>query len=661
MTDPPHRIGSIDMSTDTGRTFDRIDGSFTGFYAERVFPEGERPVDPLRSPRVIINFRVTFGKGSDDDDDIETLRQYANSQTPIWVDYSERYTEAQYFGYILAIKPTLAKLNIRSFNISFIEIAAWGRTYVNKIDDFILHSMDSDDDWTAAADGGSVALSTVTSGMKEGKGFQRMDGTSATGFVTLTNDLPYKFDLRRYQGFSFWLKTNSLTNFTNSIINIGLDASHYYTGTIGTVPGRVNAWHQISIERDAMTVGAGSPTWYDVDWVQLKFTLGGSYSDNIDVDSLKVMGVGQDVYLYDLDYGSLGTIGYQKKEVSDILSPLWGRYNWILSRSGSNWAQELYMVNEKRKHLPVTIHDCDEASNWTVSGGTGAAVAASTTRFINGTASMKGTTSSLAEAGTFYMQYNPTTTFDITNEELILLGFLHKSSDDPTDFDYKIRLTDTGGSYNEYNFEPERMDKWDYIVLPIDKADTTSGTLTKNSIDHIRMYLTNNSGLTKDVEIYVDDIALDYGNWAFLEIQTPNDPRAFVTQCWTGSAYEDASIVDVGALIEALSTDATATKLEVLSDKLAHDIFGSNLHFTIGYAKEQGDIHQNAPSTYGDGATDYVTPYTSYVSGCEKRVLIGFKLPAGTKSYKDSSYQAINKMRLKMNMTYEDEVTTLIT
>jgi hypothetical protein len=211
----------------------------------------------------------------------------------------------------------------------------------------------------------SPALSVATSGQRPGlAGCTQLAVSAITSYGMLVYTLPRAADFTRYHGFTIWLQLSSLTNASSFTLYAMTDMNDYYSKTITILPNRTGAWVQIGCERDIMAA-TGSPAWNNIAMIAVGLNLSGSFTGNVLINDLRSQGVGENVFLYDLNYASLGQEGVGKQGVTDILSPLWSPYGWALDRVNLNWQEQLYLVNEQLKHIPCTINDCESTTGWT--------------------------------------------------------------------------------------------------------------------------------------------------------------------------------------------------------------------------------------------------------------------------------------------------------
>ncbi|HXZ98526.1 MAG TPA: hypothetical protein VED24_04085 [Candidatus Acidoferrum sp.] len=793
------QIGSVTVTAAT------VIRPFAGSFGQGILPGAERLIVPDRAHERRYTIYATFWNGASDLSSMATLDGYVNSQTPIWLDFTDSYGEGQAFGYLASAIPVYEWEDMRMLTYTFLEIPGWGRLAVNSINGYQLSSCDSTGGWNSAVGpemapalatpnwtlgtnwsygtspnslilsgtglysaqpataltivagqtyrvvtrissmtagycyyylGGVLAntfygpgvyvdyvtatttgnlqyvapnvasaftislvsvelapaLSTVTSGQMEGAGCIQLACSAATNQAVLRFVLPQATDFRQYHGFTFDLQLSSLTNVSSVALRVETDLLDYFAGndgTSGTLPVSAGKWVQMGFQRGGGSgsddISTGSPDWSNVTALSIVITFSGSYTGNILIDDLEVVGVGQSVLLCDLNLPNVGMTGYVKNAVQDVLSMLWGNYGWALDRTNKNWSGQLYVVNQGYKHIPTTISTCYPytsggstygAAGWTMGGtASGMGLGPDTTWQAPGVPTpplpdLAGCYSfgwsSMANSQYIYADFSPSQ-LQTNDRDFIMFCFLACQSS-TTGFTLTLRLTDGSGNYSEWDLLSGLAPyKWGRAIAALRNPTRTSGTLNTMSVTDVRVYWKNGSGGTvTSGSIKISDVVMDYGDWAVLEEQLPDDPSgSSIYSRWLPSAWQEFLAINHGTFPGGLDANYISTKLATLDGSLLYNMFvtanSAYKFITVTPAMIPGQLNRlNTSSIYGAGTNDYLRFMASNRRGCVQRALLGFKIPPSTGLDAVTGWGAMNKVFLQLNPYYASEATTVI-
>jgi len=253
----------------------------------------------------------------------------ASLRNPIWIEGTSAAGEpVQLFGRITNLELKERWPNRKLYTFDFKELAAWGRLALCGVPSDQLNACDSLKGWLARVAVGNFAQSLSTSVYAEGTG-----SIKGTATAVANNDVGHIFtlttarDLSQKQGLKFRLRLSSLSNISALRIwcdSIAADFSNYYAKTL-LLPGATGAFYEYGVLKEMFSVGAGSPAWSSITRVMIGI-LGNAtgWAGDLYVDDIWLVGDSHQMKIYDLDYAN----GY-----ADILSPIWARHAWSLTRS----------------------------------------------------------------------------------------------------------------------------------------------------------------------------------------------------------------------------------------------------------------------------------------------------------------------------------------
>jgi hypothetical protein len=368
-----------------------------------------------------------------------------------------------------------------------------------------------------------------------------------------------------------------------------------------------------------------------------------------------IVNSGHEAYIYDLDF---------KHKAKDILSPLWGRYNFSLDRAAKKFVWELILVNEVEETSSFNPQwDDDQVLNafWTAAGwGTGSlaipTLADDTGVVKRGNNSLKiDVGSGTYAAWQIYHDYVPTVDWSPYD----FLSFWWYGQNSGGNLRVWIYTPDAASGY--YWDIREDWLGWRRVVIPLSNPTSywgTPGDLTSVARIGIGSEASENPafGGTR----YLDRGGVDVGNWVKLEVQVPDSLNASINNvklyAWNpvtnayATRFVEANATDIGGGTLAGNylyfLDGT-TQTNILSKPyLGIEVF------------KQGKRGETKYVAVGEAAGNNITYTQTY--GCKYRVGFRIKMPPWTGVDDLTGKFAINKAKLKIEVYYDKEDTTLI-
>jgi len=194
---------------------------------------------------------------------------------------------------------------------------------------------------------------------------------------------------------------------------------------------------------------------------------------------------------------------------------------------------------------------------------------------------------------------------------------------------------------------------WRRVVLPLRKPTTTVGTFDLTNIDEIHIIFTTTGTW------YLDRGGIDVGSWVYLEMQVPDNlqvNKVFPTQgkiqgySWNGTKW-------VGWM-----------SLGDIDPNYMYLLSGDNFGQIYGAPGDQGlaryetvNRGEDAKKLEGWATVNPISTLTaSRTYGCKKRGLVGICMPPWTGVDDLTGKFAINKCKLRIEVFWEDEKTTMV-
>lgn len=320
-------------------------------------------------------------------------------------------------------------------------------------------------------------------------------------------------------------------------------------------------------------------------------------------------------------------------------------FSWSLDKTNKKFSFEFYLVNTLEETSPLVVADDGQAAFWVAQNCT---VSDDTTTVKKGTDSLKIVTS--AQQWGLYHTY--TTLQDWSQYDFLCLWFYGANSGH-TIF-VKIVFVDTGEGNYEIFYFTDNFTGWRRFVLPLRNPDGSGGTVDLTQVKMIK--IGDSTGATT-ATVYLDRLVLDVGQWVEVEAYVPD---VFATVegkvglfAWDGANYNQFAYYGGGGGVYRywIYTTTYSQMLRFLSSHSAYDVFGDTKGFA-GY--EEGYRGETKNRTGGDSDSGSTITYSSYY-GCKKRIGFALKMPPDTLSSDLTGNGAINKVKLKLEVYYDQE------
>jgi len=198
---------------------------------------------------------------------------------------------------------------------------------------------------------------------------------------------------------------------------------------------------------------------------------------------------------------------------------------------------------------------------------------------------------------------------------------------------------------------------WRRVVLPLRKPTTTTGTFDLTNVDEIHILFTATGTW------YLDRGGVDVGSWVQFEVQIPD----VLTRNGTGTSHWNAYLWDGTSYVlmwqwyspdHRMGLNDSRTVLFLSGDD-ASAIYGSNWYGANTYIDGERGETKDEWAGFSSGTRPTTITY-SKTYGCLKRFGFAVKMPPWTGSDDLSGRFAINKTKLKIEVFWENEKTTMI-
>jgi hypothetical protein len=358
-----------------------------------------------------------------------------------------------------------------------------------------------------------------------------------------------------------------------------------------------------------------------------------------------IVNSGHEAYIYDLDF---------KHKAKDILSPLWGRYNFQLDRVNKKFSWELILVNELEETGSFSVKfDDGQTAFWTPFGEDSGTIGIPTLSDV--TSPLKKNNDCLkivvgdgayAKAGIYHAYGGADwSAYDF-------FAFWLYGNNTETTIIVRIHTPD-GLNKAEWEITDDWLG-WRRVVLPLRKPTTTTGTFDLTNVDEIHIIFTTTGTW------HLDRGGVDVGNWVKLEIQVLDNLNASINNvklyAWNpptnayATRFVEANATDIGGGTLAGNylyfLDGTTQKNITGKTYLGIEVF------------KQGKRGETKYVAVGEAIGNNITYTQTY--GCKYRVGFRIKMPPWTGSDDLTGKFAINKAKLKIEVYYDKEDTTLI-
>ncbi|MCL4518440.1 MAG: hypothetical protein M1587_04510 [Thaumarchaeota archaeon] len=230
-----------------------------------------------------------------------------------------------------------------------------------------------------------------------------------------------------------------------------------------------------------------------------------------------------------------------------------------------------------------------------------------------------------------------------------------------------VLQTSAGNYWDNGSSVKLNANQWYRFVLPLRSWAYTYGSPTLSSIIAIQFGITATGKPSTTANIWVDEIAFEVGNWATLEMMVPDNVSqtkgnaAVMQSTWDGSQYN--TDIEWGTYS---NTGINISAFKFLDGSEANVIYPASTRPYWEGAFEIGTVGTTPQALVNMNGSPPITYTTTY--GCNNRMAIAIKMPPATSDSQSGNYpsndisgfQAINKVRLKLQVYYSNEDTAYI-
>jgi len=416
-----------------------------------------------------------------------------------------------------------------------------------------------------------------------------------------------------------------------------------------------NAQETVWLEQDEFVVGGVIDSLafdYDEGFERTRYRIG-FHEEPFWGRTLAQEYITKKTYLADLDFA---------KKLWEIF-PTMAKHNFILDRANKKFVWEFILVNELEETPSFSPQwDDNQSSFWSIiTGGTG----------ILGTAILTDVTSPLKRGANALKLELPSGAYDFVH-----IFHTYSPTLDWSGYDFIAFWWYGANSGQEIVFEilaPDDPNRWGFgfvdnfsgwrrIVFPLRKPGVTHGSPSLSTVGGVRFNFW--SAAHSPATWYLDRGGVDVGSWAKVEIQIPDyvstNPDAYPTV--------DIFSWDVNTNIwskflfwDGVNTITSDNRLFFLDGTKQLKIMGSTEGWhSYGLRCYWDGFRGETKSKRWSSGTEALDITYSKTYGCKHRVGFAIKMPPWTGVDDLSGKFAINKAKLKIEVFWEDEKTTMI-
>ena len=307
------------------------------------------------------------------------------------------------------------------------------------------------------------------------------------------------------------------------------------------------------------------------------------------------------------------------------------------------------------------VNHCEDTSGWVVADGSGQTFSNDETILREGSASIveSGTTVGNSLGLTYHF---PVSAWDLSVYDFVLFWWRSDFGGASVGaLDFYVETTQATQFFH-WHYSNLNANEWYRFVVPLKDPQSTYGSPSLSSIVTMQ-WSARNCVNSVTAKVWVDEVAVDFGNWIHLEMMIPDNVSQNQTPASVQVSSWDGSIYDVVAEEGAQGDGAT------ISETGAHTLDGSNFGMFYPSTESCGIFVPGQFSTAQELASgnDPVSSilYTSSF-GAANRFVFSVKMPPATSDSVSGNYpsddvsgnQGINKMRMKVQIYYSNEDTT---
>lgn len=357
------------------------------------------------------------------------------------------------------------------------------------------------------------------------------------------------------------------------------------------------------------------------------------------------------------------------------------RYILIWVGTGTTPPSEVTIWADDFRFENGYINHCEDTNNWVnnaVSGGQGyssitndtvicknsylgigAVTLPSGATAENAPASIKFSGTSGAYGG-LVAQYNlPTNYWDFSAYDFLLLWIRSDFGGNTSNNQFQIIMGLNSSNYYEWNYQNVSPNQCYRLAIPLRNPSSMSGNPALNNIGF--MVVSQSGAVTTNTNMWIDEIALDVGNYAYVEMMLPDNLVSTQIQIspWDGSQYEIA---------ESFGTNGYASQNSAYNYALDQNALDSI--YGTGQSKymemyQSAAISSKVKGFVGANGTLSSITYSA-VYGTNNRAIFTVKMPPMTSDSISGNYpsndligfQAINKIRFKITVYFPNDDTT---
>ncbi len=612
-------------------------------FVTKEIPQGERIYQHMSPTEKSVSIEGVF-TGASAGSNVDALESLFTSGKPHILDIAGISTVGT-TGSIKFVKVTDLNQEWRGgeedlwwYDLSCVEVPGWGRVSINKNIGEVIDTCESADWWTPTNIMGTDVNNKV-------EGYASLSGSYRAGvsttqymYVTFTGSggATGSKDFTQDQGFQFYYKvTGSHTNVANFGLQVKFESATSNDYYIYSCPlPHTGSWTNMGIEKKDFTKFA-SGDWADMR--KLTFILnntGNTFTGCLWFDEVKSKGYSQDnIVITDLNLDN-GTNDF---------NPNWFKSNYDLNRTTKILSEEFIIWNKSYYTLPTTVSNCDETYNWANSGGTNT-LSTDISDYMEGTGSLK--VSGTGYLGSQAVTYTFPQPFNMSRKEF--LTFWVKPTATGSN-NIVVWLETNTSNYYEWGFSLT-PNMWHRLVIPIKFSLIQVGTINFVTINNITIFHNGTSGVAYDY--WIDDVNIDYAQWARLEAQVPDNLTGSTQWKYRVYSYNPAGYYIGNPIITDNSITPGSTYFLDGGTALTYYMLGAVSYSGSCFYPSNikgNSVNPNDTSSTGSG-TLYYSRY-----GTKNRVAFAVKMPPYSGTGDLTGAKAIDKLRCKLEIRFLNE------
>ncbi|HZW58263.1 MAG TPA: hypothetical protein VFF30_18385 [Nitrososphaerales archaeon] len=310
----------------------------------------------------------------------------------------------------------------------------------------------------------------------------------------------------------------------------------------------------------------------------------------------------------------------------------------------------------------LIINSCDATTHFAGVSGSGFTVSNDTVIHKEGTGSLKLAGTSTA-GGLLSVSYTPTSAINLSSpvQDFLVLWVRSDFGGNSTGT-MTIQIGNSGlTAYYQWAYSNLTANIWYRLVIPLRAPNGTTGSPSLASIAELLVQSTGKTSAS--THLWVDEIAADVGMWAQIECMIPDNVlqegagTAINVYNWHSGSYTPVMSINVYGNIQG-GGDSQEYFLDGSGDYNVYGVYTATMW-------PPGQIGTTVSPAAVFGYENIRLTYTS-TYGPNNRLALSFKMSPATSDSVSGNYpsddlsgfQAINKMRIKVQINYTNEDTT---